>query len=218
MMLTLPQISLNFNRRIKLSNDGGALSSDTGIFLFREFDEKLGFSQTLSKHLHLNDTRSHWIHSNENLLSQKIYQMIAGYAEDDAADQLTADPVFTQILSTPALASQPSLSRFWERFDANSITQLQKGNQEILDKVHYHRKSKAIIFDLDSTHADAYGNQQSIAYNAHYGTVGFHPLVAFDGITGDFLKTQLRPGNLYTSNGVVEFIRPLIEHYNEHFP
>ncbi len=105
-----------------------------------------------------------------------------------------------------------------ERFDANSIAQLQEGNQEILDKVHHHRKSKAIIFDLDSTHADAYGNQQSITYNAHYGTVGFHPLVTFDSITGDFLKTQLRPGNVYTSNGVVEFSQPLIEHYNEHFP
>lgn len=48
--------------------------------------------------------------------------------------------------------------------------------------------------------------------------MGFHPLVAFDGATGDFLKAQLRPGNVYTSNGVVEFIRPLIKHYNEMFP
>ncbi|MBE1556962.1 hypothetical protein H4683_004088 [Filibacter limicola] len=71
---------------------------------------------------------------------------------------------------------------------------------------------------MDSTHADAYGNQESIAYNTHYGTVGFHPLVAFDGVTGDFLKAQLRPGNVYTSNGVVDFVKPLIKHYNEHFP
>jgi len=48
--------------------------------------------------------------------------------------------------------------------------------------------------------------------------VDFHPLVAFDGLTGNFLKAQLRPGNVYTSNGVVDFMRPLIEHYNEVFP
>ncbi len=42
-MATLPQLTLNFNRQIKLSNDGGSLSSDTGEFIFREFDEKLGF-------------------------------------------------------------------------------------------------------------------------------------------------------------------------------
>lgn len=59
MMPILPQIPLDFNRRIKLSSDGGSLSFDTGIFLFKEFDIKLGFSQTLTEHLHLNDTRSH---------------------------------------------------------------------------------------------------------------------------------------------------------------
>lgn len=31
--------------------------------------------------------------------------MIAGYAKDNAADHLTKDPVFTQIIGTPALAS-----------------------------------------------------------------------------------------------------------------
>ncbi|KIY23820.1 hypothetical protein UB32_00780 [Mesobacillus subterraneus] len=65
---------------------------------------------------------------------------------------------------------------------------------------------------------DTYGNQESVAYNSHYGTIGYHPLVAFDGVTGDFLKANLRPGNVYTSKGVVEFIQPLIEHSNEKFP
>ena len=94
-MATLPQLTLNFNRQIKLSNDGGSLSSDTGEFIFREFDEKIGFSETLTKYLQLKDERLYFFHSNENLLRQKIYQIIAGYSEDDAADQLTKDPVFT---------------------------------------------------------------------------------------------------------------------------
>ncbi|MFA8437374.1 IS1380 family transposase [Pueribacillus sp. YX66] len=217
-MATLSDLTLNFNRQIKLSNNGGSLSSDTGEFLFREFDETIGFSKTLTQRLDLKDERLYHFHSNENLLRQKIYQIIAGYSEDDAADQLTNDPVFTQIIGTEALASQPSLSRFFARFDPESIVQLNQANQEQLDKVHQFRKSKALIIDLDSTHADTYGEQESSAYNSHYGTVGFHPMVAFDGITGDFLKAQLRPGNVYTSNGVVDFVRPLIEHYNEKFP
>lgn len=217
-MATLPQITLDFNRRIKLSYDGGALSSDTGELVFREFDEKIGFSKTLENHLHLNDSRAFFLHSNENLLRQKIYQIIAGYHEDDAADQLTNDPVFTQVLGIDALASQPSLSRFFGRFDHDSFVQLEQANQEMLDKMHRVRNSNVLLIDLDSTHADTYGHQEESAYNSHYGTVGYHPLVAFDGATGDFLKAQLRPGNVYTSNGVVEFIQPLIEHYIEHFP
>ncbi|RKJ69587.1 IS1380 family transposase [Butyricicoccus sp. 1XD8-22] len=217
-MATLPQITLDFNRRIKLSNDGGALSSDTGELIFREFDEKIGFSKTLANHLRLKDKRAFFHHSNENLLHQKIYQIIAGYHEDDAADQLTNDPVFTQVLGIDALASQPSLSRFFGRFDHDTIVQLEQGNQEMLDKMHRVRKSNVLLIDLDSTHSDTHGNQVKTAYNSHYGTVGYHPLVAFDGATGDFLKAQLRPGNVYTSNGVVGFIQPMIEHYVENFP
>lgn len=217
-MIRLPQTTLHFNRQLKLSNDGGELSSDTGQFLFREFDGKIGFSQTIAKHLQLKDERSFCIHQNEQLLRQKIYQLIAVYHEDDVADQLTHDPVFTQVLNTPALASQPSLLRFFKRFDAQALDQLQAANQELLDRVHHVRQSETLIFDLDSTHADTYGNQEKYSYNAHYRTLGFHPLVAFDGLTGDFLKAQLRPGSVYTSNGVVDFMCPLIEHYNETFP
>ena len=217
-MATLSQKPLHFNRSIKLSSDGGALSSDTGELIFREFDEKLGFSQTIDKHLRLKDERSFCIHKNEQLLRQKIYQVIAGYHEDDAADYLTHDPIFTQILGTPALASQPSLSRFFKRFDTQALNQLQAANQELLDRVHKMRQSDTLLIDLDSSHADTYGKQEQASYNAHYGTVGFHPLVAFDGLTGDFLKAQLRPGHVYTSNGVVDFLRPLLEHYNETFP
>src|SRR5690625_8021605 len=104
-MATLPQITLDFNRKIKLSNDGGSLSSDTGGFLFKEFDDKIGFSKTIAKHLRLKDDRKYFIHSNESILRQKICQIIAGYYEDDAADQLTKDPVFTQVIETDALAS-----------------------------------------------------------------------------------------------------------------
>ncbi|GGE27741.1 hypothetical protein GCM10011391_02760 [Pullulanibacillus camelliae] len=69
-MAPLPQITLDFNRRIKLSNDRGALSSDTGEFLFREFDEKIGFSQTLIQHLKLKDERRYFVHANEQLIRQ----------------------------------------------------------------------------------------------------------------------------------------------------
>src|SRR5699024_2755100 len=132
--------------------------------------------------------RKYYVHSNEQLLRQKLYQMIADDTADDAADQLTNDSVFKEIIGTDALASQPSLSRFLNRFDEASVEQLYQDNQELLDKVHAHRGAESLILDLDSTHADTYGDQEETAFNAHYETVGFHPLVAFDGVTGDFLK------------------------------
>lgn len=38
-MVTLTKKTLNFNPKIKLSNDGGSLSSDTGEFLFSTMEQ-----------------------------------------------------------------------------------------------------------------------------------------------------------------------------------
>jgi len=37
---TLTQNTLNYNKQIKLSDDGGSLFSDSGQFVIREFDER----------------------------------------------------------------------------------------------------------------------------------------------------------------------------------
>lgn len=99
-----------------------------------------------------------------------------------------------------------------------NIVQLQKVNQILIDKVRTIRNTNEMIFDLDSTHSDTFGNQEMTDYNAHYQTTGHHPLVAFDGLTGDFLKPELRFGNVYTSKGVAVFTRPLFEHYHSVTP
>src|SRR5690625_3316379 len=118
--------------------------------------------------------------------------MIAGKSKNYTDDHLTNDPVFTQVMETEALASHTSLSRLIQRFDNESLEQLNLANQELLDKIHQYRDAKSIILDLDSTHADTYGDQEDTAFNAHYGTIGFHPLVCFNGMTGDFIKAIFR--------------------------
>src|SRR5699024_7660821 len=176
-MTNLTHKTLDYNKQIKLSDDGGSLSSDSGQLLVREFDEKLGFSKTIDKYLTLNDDRLYYKHSNINILRQKIYQMIAGYDTDSAAKSLVDDPVFTYNIVTESLASQSSLLRFFSQFDDRSKSSLQAAYQALLDIVHRLRKTGTILFDLDSTLAIAYGNQVSISYLAHYGNIGFHPLV-----------------------------------------
>ena len=49
-----------------------------------------------------------------------IYMIIAGYFEDDASDELTNDPVFKPVLNKDALASQPTVSRFFNRMDEDT--------------------------------------------------------------------------------------------------
>lgn len=83
-------------------------------------------------------------------------------------------------------------------------------NQAFIDKVRLKRNITETIIDLDSTHSDTFGNQEGTNYNAHYQTNGSPPLVAFDGLKGNFLKAELRSGNVYTSNSVKSFFKIFI--------
>ena len=76
--------------------------------------------------------------------------------------------------------------------------------------------SQNMVIDLDSTHSDTYGNQESADFNSHYQTIGYYPLVAFDSLTGMFLGAELRPGNFYTSRNAETFLTKIVTHFLKH--
>ena len=217
-MATLQEKRVNFNSKLVINNTGGNLSTDSGLIVVKEFMDSIGFSKSANQFLTFRDNRSYWLHDNVSLLEQLLFQLIAGYSADSSANSLKEDPVFRLVLGKDGIASQASLSRFWERFNEKTIDQLQQLNQVLIDKVRLKRNTTELVIDLDSTHSDTFGTQEATDYNAHYGTNGYHPLVAFDGLTGDFLKSELRSGNVYTSNGVKNFLEPMLEHYNHTLP
>ncbi|WP_278245097.1 transposase [Clostridium sartagoforme] len=51
------------------------------------------------------------------------------------------------------------------------------------------KKPKQVLIDLDSINCETYRNQYGFRYNFHYSANGYHPLVAFDGLTGEFVST-----------------------------
>lgn len=217
-MATLQEKRVKFNSKLLVSNTGGNLSTDAGLVLVKEFMDSLGFLSLAKDTLTFQEKRRYWRHDNISLLEQLLFQLIAGYPADSSANLLKEDPIFRLVLDKKAIASQSSLSRFWDRMSEENISQLQSLNQALLDKVRLKRNVTEMIIDLDSTHSDTFGNQEDTNFNAHYGTNGYHPLVAFDGLTGDFLKAELRSGNVYTSNGVKKFLKPMLEHYQQTLP
>ena len=99
--------------------------------------------------------------------------------------------------------------------DEDSLNQFLSINQILRKKVYSIQIPEAIILDLDSTLLNAYGKQEGRAFNFHYQSNGYHPLVCYDGITGDLIKIQLRDGTQYSSTGVVDFLQPILEDFPE---
>ena len=210
--------SLQSNRQIKINFDGSDLSSDAGLLLIKEFISKLGIERLLNRSFKTNDSAVFRYHTDRDNLLQMIYMIMAGYFEDDASDELTKDPVFKAVLEKSALASQPTVSRFFNRMDEDTLKQFQEISQILRKRIYNIQMPQAVILDLDSTLLAAYGKQEGRAFNFHYRSNGYHPLVCYDGITGDLIKIHLRDGAAYSCTGVTDFLQPILDEYLNDYP
>lgn len=210
--------SLESNSKIKINFAGGDLTSDAGLLLIKEFINKLGFVKLLKSEFKTKDNASFRYHKDAENLLQMIYQIIMAYFQDDCADELTTEPVFTAILEKNTLASQPTLSRFFNRMDESTLNQFHELMTKFREIVYTVKTPELMLLDLDSTLLNTYGHQEGEDFNFHYQSHGYHPLVCYDGITGDLLKIQLRDGTDYSSTGVVEFLQPLLMEFQNNYP
>ncbi len=217
-MHSLNDTTLESNKYMKINFDGGDLSSDAGLLLIKEFACKLGFDKILKSEFKTNDSAMFRIHKDNQNLWQMVYQILGAYFEDDCADELTNDPVLKAILGKQALASQPTLSRFFNRMDDSTLRQFYDIMRKLRKVVYAIRNPQTILLDLDSTLLGTYGHQEGEGFNFHYQNHGYHPLVCYDGITGDLLKIELRNGTDYSCTGVVDFLQPLLDEFLTEYP
>jgi len=67
---------------------------------------------------------------------------------------------------------------------------------------------------MDSTEIPVHGEQEHSAYNGHFESTCYHPLLLFNG-EGDCLGAKLRPGNVHSAEDWEEVLLPEIERQQE---
>ena len=139
--------------------------TDAGLLLFKEFLFKIGAIKLINCVFKTNDTAWFRIHKDDQNLMQVIYQIISAYFEDDCADELTNAQVITAILDKDALASQPTLSRFFYHMDRDTLSQLNLITRELRKIIYSIKKPEYMLFNIDSTLLDTYDNQEVEGFN-----------------------------------------------------
>lgn len=212
-------LKLNSNKKIEINFDGGELSSDSGLFLMKEFLSAIGLTKILENTFQTTDMAKYRIHNDIDNLLQALYQIFAGYFEDDRADDLRNEPVMTACLGKDALASQPTMSRFFNRMDADTLEQFNEILKQ-LRKTLYNMEGRpgTVLFDLDTTLLNAYGKQEGAAWNFHYGEEGYHPQLCYNGLTGDLIRAELRDGTDYCSKDIASFMEPVFHEFTVDYP
>ncbi len=77
------------------------------------------------------------------------------------------------------------------------------------------KRPEHMLLDLDSTLFETYGKQEGEGFNFHYQAHGYHPLLYYDGLTGDLLKAEPRDGTQYCNNHADTFMEPILREYME---
>jgi hypothetical protein len=207
---------LSFNSSLRVDFQGSRVTSDGGLVLVRELDERLGFGELVDRHLSDSRRGKNIQLPLADLLRQSIYSRLAGYADVNDAQRLSQDPTFRLIGSRKIWERGAALTSRLQSFETEVLTQadnlagLAALNRELVARAEAIDSPRRIVLDMDSTEIPVYGEQEQSAYNGHFESTCYHPLLLFNR-EGDCLAAKLRPGNVHSAEGWEELLLPEIE-------
>ena len=207
---------LSFNPSLKVDFQGSRVTSDSGLLLVRELDERLGLNQLIEEHLTDDRRGKNTQLPLPDLLRQSIYSRLAGYEDVNDAERLSQDPTFRLIGSAKIWERGAALPSRLHWFETEVLSRdenlegLSRINRELLAKAEVMDAGQRVVLDMDSTEIPVYGEQEHSAYNGYFASVCYHPLLLFNG-EGDCLGAKLRAGNVHSAEEWEEVLLPEVK-------
>src|SRR6516164_9846306 len=222
-------------QQVTVDFQGGQVVTDTGLLPIRLLDKELGVLATLAQRLPDPRAQKLVTHTREALLTQEVYQILAGYADGNDAQVVRQDPLFQTLVDVnPAserlLASGSTVNRFHHAYtrrqaerpleerpvlrevDAAQTQRLQILNAYLPELFLRTRRTppRYVILDIDPSDDPTHGQQVLSCFHGYFDQYQYFPLFVFDGETGFPLAAWLRPGTVHASCGAVSTLRTIV--------
>ena len=218
--LPLPGLSPVAGKEIVAAFDGGRLSSDGGLLVLREIEQRLEVADRLAACIDDPRDPGSTVHSLADIIRFRMLMIAAGYEDGNDATGLRTDPLFKLALervpSGRDLCSQSTISRLENLPDARTLLRLGRALVDVWCG-SFRQVPRRITLDIDDTFDVAHGGQQLRLFNAHYDEYGFQPIVVFDG-EGRFVTALLRPAKRPKGIEIRAFLRRLVRTIRAHWP
>jgi hypothetical protein len=216
----LPGLSPVAGRSLTASFDGGLMSSDGGLLVLREVEQRLDIARRLAGCLADPRDPTCVTHQLDEIIRFRLLMIAAGYEDGNDATTLRTDPVLKlamdRLPSQHDLCSQSTISRLENLPDARAL--LRMGRAMVgLYCGSFRQVPRRIVLDIDDTFDAVHGAQQLRLFNAHYDEYGFQPIVVFDG-EGRFVTALLRPARRPDGHAIRALLRRLVRAIRANWP
>ncbi len=180
----IPQLSFKFDKHVVAKFDAEYASADGGAVLLKAVDGELGVTATVAGCLRDRRQPGKVQHDVLELVRQRVFGLVCGYADCNDAARLAHDPLHKLLvdrdpLAGPALASQTTLSRFENAVGPLALTRLGHALADlVIEQQRLRRQGRArrITIDFDPTDDPTHGQQEFAFFNGHYDTWCYLPL------------------------------------------
>lgn len=218
--LPLPGLSPVEGKEIVARFDGGRLSSDGGLLVLREIEQRLKVAERLAACIDDPRDPASTVHTVADIIRFRLLMIAAGYEDGNDAGSLRSDPLFKLALDRPPsardLCSQSTISRLENLPEKRTLLRLARALVELYC-ASFRQVPRRITLDIDDTFDAVHGGQQLRLFNAHYDEYGFQPIVVFDQ-DGRFVTALLRPAKRPKGIEIRAFLRRLVRAIRSHWP
>lgn len=213
-----------FGRRaVTVRFDDAHISSDAGVLLVRQLDERLGLTAALA------DALVEWrnpalvVHSLQELVRERVFGIAQGYEDGNDAAALRDEPLFKVACSDEdadgALASQPSLSRFENRAAERGLGMAKRVLLSHFIGRYKRRfaRPRRLTLDLDTTADPTHGQQELAFFNGYYRTYCYQHLLIHTA-EGDLIHASLLPGKGDAREAALKALSVVVSQLRAAFP
>jgi hypothetical protein len=178
---------LSFNDSLKVDFQGSRATSDGGLVLVRELDERLSLGDLIAEHLSDARRGKNTQLPLADLFRQSIYSRVAGYEDVNDAERLSRDPTFRLIGSEKIWYRGAALTSRLQTLETEMLAEeenfagLARINRELIGKVEALDAEHRVVLDMDSTEIPMYGEQETAPTTATSNRPAITPVVVQSG-------------------------------------
>ena len=230
-----------FQRKVKARFDGGKITSDAGVLLLREVEQRTGLVAGLTACFRDHRDPRLIEHTVEELLGQRIYGLCLGYEDLNDHDQLRTDPMLAVAVNKAdplgdrrrqasdrgkALAGRCTLNRL--ELTGAEVDEQERYKKIAMDPdridgwmvdafVESHESApEEIVLDLDATDDPIHGQQEGRFFHGYYRHYCYLPLYIFSG--EHLLCARLRCSNIDGAAGSAEELERIVGRIRQSWP